>query len=128
MYDVKLNSNGDLPAITDHITGIDSLQQRLRIKMNTWAGEWFLDQRRGLPYIAWKQQKPPDLSVIRSRILREIRTTPGVNRVRDLSINFERGKITVNCLLGVDFEDNLIGAEMSALPGGNAQPAQVLIF
>lgn len=65
-YDIQLNEDRDLPVRTRHISGPDLVVQRVRTRLKTWRGEWFLDQRRGLPILEWKQQKPLDLGIVRA--------------------------------------------------------------
>ncbi len=84
MTDVILASDGDVAA--DWLFLTDPLAvhaQRLQTRLRTFFGEWFLDQRIGLPFIAWKGQKPPRVAAIGSRVLSEIRATPGVVAVID---------------------------------------------
>lgn len=126
-FDVELDASGDLPIRTRHIRGLEQIAQRVRTRLQTWAGEWFLDLRRGLPYLEWRQQKPPQLDQIRARIQREIRQTPGVDEVRGLEISFTQGTIYITGQVRVDGEDLALQAAVSAATG-NAQPTVVLLL
>lgn len=79
-YDVQL-IDGDLPAVTQHITGNDLTVQRLTLRLGTFLGEWVLDTSVGLRYVEWLQQTPPRVDEIGADLRREVETTPGVVRV-----------------------------------------------
>ena len=125
VHDVQLDNNGDIPIRTAYITGPDLVRQRIRIRLNTWRGEWFLDQRLGLPFLEWKQQKPPDVDVIRALIQREIRTTPGVVGVANLEVSLVQGRIEITGRITVEDVTLDLSAEISG-PQGNSQPVTVL--
>jgi hypothetical protein len=75
---------GDLPALPALITGIALIEQRIKRRLRTGLGEWFLDPAGvGLPLLVWRQQKPPDLTVIVQRVQQEIRDIPGVSRTEN---------------------------------------------
>jgi len=125
VHDVQLDNNGDIPIRTAYITGPDLVRQRIKIRLNTWRGEWFLDQRLGLPFLEWKQQKPPDVNVIRALIQREIRTTPGVVGVANLEVSLVQGRIEITGRITVEDVTLDLSAEISG-PQGNSQPVMVL--
>jgi len=112
-HDVQLDNNGDIPIRTAYITGPDLVRQRIKIRLNTWRGEWFLDQRLGLPFLEWKQQKPPDVNVIRALIQREIRTTPGVVGVANLEVSLVQGRIEITGRIAVEDVTLDLSAEIS---------------
>ena len=70
---------GDLPAVSRFCTGLELIQQRIRLRLRRGTQEWFLDPANvGLPLIPWREQKPPRVSEIVGRIQQEIREVPGV--------------------------------------------------
>lgn len=70
---------GDLPDVSRFATGIELIEQRIRLRLHRGLGEWFLDPAgTGLPLLEWRQQKPPDVSGIVQRLQAEIRSVPGV--------------------------------------------------
>lgn len=75
---------GDLPEVTRLTTGIELIQQRIRLRLYRGTGEWFLDPLgTGLPLIAWRNLKPPPVQLITGRIEAEIRKVPGVISTSD---------------------------------------------
>lgn len=79
--DIKLDANGDLDASTGTfviISGADAIRQSLRIRLQFFLGEWFLDQRLGVPYYERILVKNPSTNVVRSILREAILETPGV--------------------------------------------------
>lgn len=76
--------NGDLVLVD----GIDLIRQRLKQRLLTVKGEWFLDVTIGLPYFAELSQKGITQSRVRSLFIAQIEGTEGVNRVTRLSLDF----------------------------------------
>lgn len=72
-------TTGDLPEASRLITGLDLIQQRIRRRLLRGTGEYFLDPVNvGLPLIAWRNTKPPNVALIVARIQAEILDVPGV--------------------------------------------------
>jgi len=71
------------------VDGVDAIEQHLRIRLKTFKGEWFLDQRAGMPYFQSILVKAPNLPVIVGIYRKAILTTPGVTGVDDLAVNFD---------------------------------------
>lgn len=82
------------------IRGPDACVQRLRQRFAMVKGEWFLDQRLGLPYREFLLVKNPSVALVSTLVRRVILDTPGFasvpkiaasvdKRRRELSINFE---------------------------------------
>lgn len=73
------DQDGDLPEVCRFVTGIELIEQRIRLRLRRGTGEWFLDPVNvGLPLLEWRQQKPPRISEIVARVQSEIRSVPGV--------------------------------------------------
>lgn len=124
-YDIQLDEQGDLPVAPRHVTDIAAVAQRVEIRLKTFFGEWFLDERRGLPWLEWKQQKPPNIDVIRERVRSEIRQARGVVRVESLEVAIGIGTITINGVIIV--ADAALALTATVSPANNAQPVTVLI-
>jgi hypothetical protein len=80
----------DLEVPMRWLRGPDAVIQRLKIRCRFWRGEWFLDQRLGVPYRESVLIKNPD-RVLVSAVFREVfETTPGVDRVPKLNAIIDR--------------------------------------
>lgn len=83
MADFKLNAQGDLDlasgglALTNDANG-ETVEQRLRVRLRLFAGEWFLDNRLGVPYYSLILVKQPDLGAVESALRSVLLETPGV--------------------------------------------------
>lgn len=86
--------NGDLV----WVTGKDAIKQNILQRLNTYAGEWFLDVTAGLPYFDQILVKNPDQGAIEALIQNEILNTPGVVALVtfSVSVNFSTRVLTIN--------------------------------
>lgn len=93
MADLKLDANGDLEIGPDGdliiVRGLDAIMQHLRIRLQFFRGEWFLDTRLGIPYFEEVLRKAPDLNVVQSIIRDAITTTPGVISITEFSLDYD---------------------------------------
>lgn len=80
-------------------------RQRLRQRLRFFLGEWFLDQRLGIPYFERVFVANPDLPLMTSIMRKAILKTTGVGGVESLSLDFDRKTRT----LLVSFVARLIG-------------------
>lgn len=60
------------------VTGADAAGQRIRSRLTTFRGEWFLNLLFGLPYLTDILKKAPELPLIASLIKAEIVAGGGV--------------------------------------------------
>jgi hypothetical protein len=60
--DLQISDEGDLVLVG----GVDYVRQKMLARFKFFLGEWFLDQREGIPYFKHVFTKNPDLRVIRS--------------------------------------------------------------
>lgn len=72
------------------ITGEAAIEQNLRIRLRFFLGEWFLDERQGIPYFRDILVKGPDVLLIRSLFQTAIVTTTGISRVTKLEIDLDK--------------------------------------
>lgn len=101
--DIALDKDGDL-LIANYdlalVSGIDAIAQEIKIKLQWFLGEWFLDLSAGVPYWQDILIKNPNLVDIDNLLRAMIVETRGVidllffkydldNRTRALKINFE---------------------------------------
>lgn len=86
-------SNNDL-ALPVRLTASndESILQHIRIRLRTFLGEWFLDQRVGIPYFEEVFIKNPSSNVVKSLIRRVLLRTPGVVTVS--SVDFDIDSVT----------------------------------
>lgn len=71
--------------------GIEAIEQHLRIRLHMFKGEWFLDQKVGMPYLEKILVKNPNLAAVSGIFRKAILTTPGVIGIDALSLNLNRG-------------------------------------
>jgi len=93
LHDLYLDDVGDFEWIGGDITDQEDysrmILQRIKCRLLSWRGDWYLDQRQGTP---WREQvmiKAPSISTIR-RVVREVVLgTPGVERISSLDIELD---------------------------------------
>lgn len=108
MIDWELNNDptspdfGDLVfgEYTDYtVEGIDGLVQRLKIRLQVFLGEWFLDVDRGVPYFQEILEKGTSYDQISNSIKLVIAQTEDVKQINSFIIkdsDIERRKIIIN--------------------------------
>lgn len=122
-YDVRIDpETGDLPKVPRHIKGDDLILQRVRLRVNTHFGEWFLDQREGLPYQDWAQQRIPNVDSIAAQVATIVRQTPGVNAVQIDTARQKNTSVVVALTAQIGDREVSITIDTSA-EDANSQPA-----
>ena len=93
MANLLLTADGDLDFSSNNfsiVTGDDELVQKLFVRLQFFLGEWFLDERVGIPYYQEILKKNPNLVSVR-RIFRDtIVTTNGVEDLDTFNFEFDR--------------------------------------
>lgn len=82
LRDFQIGVNGRLNLVTDEDTIVD----RLRTRLATWLGDWYLDTSRGIDYknrILGQSRNGSEISAI---LRREILSEPGVERIESFSL------------------------------------------
>lgn len=115
MPDLALNSDGTLAFPMRIISGPDLVVQRVRLRLNTFQGEWLLDARQGIPWIEWISE-PPGLAVIEAFLLRRIASTQGILRVEEFSVTQNDETLVVTGRLILDSDDPAISLEAELDP------------
>jgi hypothetical protein len=84
----------DLPLVR----GVDLIRQRLKQRLLTILGEWFLDETIGLPWFGEFSQKGVDDARVTALIMRSIAQTPGVSEIVafDLTLDRRARRLVVN--------------------------------
>ena len=80
----------DMKVPPNIIRGAAAIAQRLRVRLQFFKREWFLDQRQGMPYYEAVLIKNPDLTLVQSIFRRAILRTPGVLAIAKFRTNFDR--------------------------------------
>jgi hypothetical protein len=81
---------GDLEIPVRLLSGADSVLQRVWIRLRWFLGEWFLDQRLGVP---WRERiliKGVDVRDVKQILARVVEQTPGVASVVDFDCTIDR--------------------------------------
>jgi len=94
--------DGDLAVVREG----EAVAQHLRTRFRFFLGEWFLDQREGIPYfreiLGIKRPNPLVLSSMYRRIALE---TPGISSVPELSSSFDPTSRTLRLDFSAVLED-----------------------
>lgn len=120
-YDILLDSDGDLPAVTQHSKGWLNVVQRVQQRLSTFEGEWILDTAEGLPYLRWRALKSPNIQEIGSFVQREVLATPGVIRLVSFFGRFlpEQQRIVFDIAIEVeDVDDASVTTGVTFFPFG----------
>lgn len=85
---------GDLRIVGTRLAKIsafgDAVRQAVQVCVRWWRGEWFLDVRRGVPYIEAILRKGVTEASVRAVLKREIEAVEGVARVLELDVSIDR--------------------------------------
>ena len=84
----------DLKVPPNILRGVLAVAQRIRVRLQFFLGEWFLDKRQGMPYFQAILIKNPDLTLVQSIFRRAILGTPGVLAIAKLRTSFDRANRT----------------------------------
>jgi len=130
-FDVEIDTlTGDLRIPTNLITGPALILQRVRTRLSTFFGEYLLNRFVGLPYLAWREQKPPDEAAIGAVVFAEISTTPGVIRVTSFAVAFDNATRALRIegdvvIEGLDPADEAVVSFVGIVGLGNSTPAVI---
>lgn len=88
--------NGDLLVLgRTPTTRVQYMRQKIAARFKFFTGEWFLDEREGVPYFRDVFVKNPNLDLIRSLFLRLLRETPGVLDVQEFKVTYDQRARTI---------------------------------
>lgn len=89
--DLLLDSDGDLVIDSDvHFsTGVNAVAQGIRIRLQNFKGEWFLDLDDGVPYYQDILGQKYDQNKVRDAFRDAILATPGVEELLKLEVSFD---------------------------------------
>jgi hypothetical protein len=95
VHDLRL-VNGQLILAED----LEAIAQHVKVRLNWFLGEWFLDTREGIPYFRDVFVKSPSLLFLRSLFRAVILGTPGIDVINEFSLEVDSAIRTLN----IDFE------------------------
>ena len=91
LYDLALNVDSwDLVFHNNDLMLIDNAErigQQIKITLQFWFKEWFLDTTQGIPYLEYICVKNPNLQHIRQIFRTAIQSVPGVDSVTELTLS-----------------------------------------
>jgi hypothetical protein len=102
---------GDLALVNGNFVQIDGSQmtrQSLIARFRMFLGEWFLDQREGVPYYRDILVKNPDREVVRSVFRQVLAGTPGVLEILSFEVVFDERERTIRFSFEVQSTDGVI--------------------
>jgi hypothetical protein len=88
----RIVPRGDLEIVNNLpslLTGMESRRQKLSQRFKFFLGEWFLDQRQGVPYFRHVFVKNPNLDVVRRLFRKIVVSVDGVTSVPRFELRFE---------------------------------------
>lgn len=97
--DVLMGDDGDLPVFTRHVSGMEVIAQRVRVRLGTHRGDWPLDVRAGIPWTEYLGRKPLDMAALAAVLAVEMLAVPGVTAVEDLDWSVDNGLATITATL-----------------------------
>ncbi|MCC6178804.1 MAG: hypothetical protein WAZ94_15290 [Phycisphaerales bacterium] len=113
------SATGDLLLVDGDLVmlaGVDGIASDLRSRLQTFAGEYFLDTNLGLPYFTEIFGKPKQVrleEIFRAAILE----TPGVSGLEALRVEASGRTLSITFRATTDL-GQLISASLQATPGG----------
>lgn len=90
--DLKLDTTHDLDVTAGQLTlldGIDAIAQSCTIRLQFFQGEWFLDQRLGVPWFQRILGQKPRLNAVSNILQKAITLTPGILAITGFEMDFD---------------------------------------
>jgi len=92
IYDLSFNADHDLFLTNGQLSFVDEqniVKQRLIVRLQFLYGEWFLNNKVGIPYTQIIFKTQTNLSEIHEIFSTEIKNTEGVENLESLDFNFD---------------------------------------
>lgn len=96
MEDLLLDSSGDITITDDDLvlsTGLDSVRQRIKMRLRMFKGEIFIDTALGTPHFDSTFARRPDLDLIKSVYRKVIGESEGVVELLSLTVELPSTRI-----------------------------------
>lgn len=109
MFDFALDDNWDLLFMENDmrfVHGINYVGQKVKIRLQWFLGEWFLNEDIGLPYFQEILIKNPNRLSIVNMIKRVIMDTEGIESIESFSADFiegERRKFKIETVMKTNY-------------------------
>jgi hypothetical protein len=98
--------DGDLADPVVLVSGLDAILQGIEVRLRIVRGEWFANQRLGLPYypndivsdadaILGGKATRTRLTRIRRQVVEMIKSTPGVDRVVEVTLELDGRHLSI---------------------------------
>ena len=115
MKDFNLTSNHDLDILGDirWTQGVDAVLQRVKIRLLTFASEYFLDMGVGIPYRDVVLVKNPNIEQIRAVFRAEINDVDGISQVQSISTDYDPEQRTLNIEFQADIDADSLDQTVS---------------
>lgn len=91
-HDLHFGPDGDIVWADNQ----DAIAQRIKIRLQMFRGEWFADERQGMPWFEDILIKPAQLPTLRAILTEAISTVPGVISVKDVALELNRETRTLS--------------------------------
>ena len=112
LYDLALNVDAwDLVFHNNDLLLIDNAErigQQIKITLQFWFEEWFLDTTQGIPYLQYICIKNPNLQHIRQIFRNAILSVPGVDSVSELTLNVDARTRTLEVVYTANTSEGLL--------------------
>lgn len=90
MYDIKLDTSGDIEFRDGDILLVDSVIQAVTIKLKWFFNEWRFGPDYGIDYYGEYFVKDPDLDLIEGEMRSQIEEVDGVDNVEYIKIEADK--------------------------------------
>lgn len=93
-YDIALSAKTHDLVIRDGdillIDNAERVAQQIKIQLNSFLAEWFLDTTYGVPYFEYILVKDPSLTTIRNILRQQILNVDDVSAVGTLTLDYDK--------------------------------------
>jgi hypothetical protein len=106
----------DLRLINGHLNffdGTDAIKQKVKERLLFFQGDWYLDQKLGVPYWTEVFVSNPDISRLRSLFRQVVVTTPGIGSLDALEVSFDKANRSISIEFNATTDD---GQQFSSAP------------
>ncbi len=115
MPDLRLTSTLDIATPASFVDGVELIEQRIRVRLSTFRGEYPLDTSAGLDLVGFLQTMPPDVGLVAAVVAREVLAVDGVGSTEITSSKFNRTtqeiEIKVDAFIDTEAEPVVVEVE-----------------